>query len=60
MVGGRKGGYGSGLEVIRDANGKPLPGRPVQATGQDPSAKVIFRYDPSTGQWGKVTQYPTN
>ena len=60
VVGGRKGGYGSGVEVIRDANGKPLPGRPVQPTGQDPSAKVIFRYDPNTGQWDKVTQYPTN
>lgn len=60
VVGGRKGGYGSGVEVIRDVNGKPLAGRPVQPTGQDMNAKVIFRYDPSTGQWDKVTQYPTN
>ena len=59
-VDGRKGGYGSGVEVIRDSSGKPLPGRPVQPTGQDPKATVIFRYDPGTGKWVKITQYPTN
>ena len=60
VVSGRKNGYGSGVELIRDANGKPLPGRPIQPTGQDSSAKVIFRHNPSTGQWDIVTQYPTN
>lgn len=59
VVGGKKGGYGSGAEVVRDANGKPLPGRPVRPTGSDPNAKVVFRTD-AKGNWYEHTKYPTN
>ena len=51
-------GTGSGVEVIRDANGNPLPGRPTQPTGQMPNSTVILERDPLTGKWNPVTQYP--
>ncbi len=61
VVTGRTGGYGSGVEVIRNpANNQPLPGRPVQPTGQDMNAKVVLRYNPVSGNFEPVTQYPTN
>jgi hypothetical protein len=53
-------GYGSGVEVQEDANGDPLPGRPVQPTGQQPNAKVVFQYNPKTGNWDPYTQFPTD
>lgn len=61
VVGGKKGGYGSGVEALRDANGKPFTGpmRPVRPTGSDPNAKVVFRTD-AKGNWYEVTRYPTN
>ncbi|MEZ5508096.1 MAG: hypothetical protein R3F38_19900 [Gammaproteobacteria bacterium] len=58
-VDGGKNGYGSGLEVIRDAQGKPLPGKPIGPTGQDYKAKVMFRFDPVTKKWNALTQYPS-
>jgi uncharacterized Zn-binding protein involved in type VI secretion len=61
VVSGHPGGYGSGVEVMRDPlTGNPLPGRPVQPTGQYPNAKVVLRYNPITGKMEPVTQYPTN
>ena len=60
IVTGFPDGYGSGVEVIRDPiTGKPLPGRPVQPTGQLPNAKVILQYNPATGSWDPVTQFPS-
>jgi RHS repeat-associated protein len=60
-VSGHPGGYGSGVEVQRNpTTNQPLPGRPVQPTGQDPNAQVVLQYQPSTGTWEPVTQYPTN
>jgi hypothetical protein len=53
-------GYGEGVEVQRDANSQPLPGRPVQPTGRQPNANVVFEYNPETGEWDPVTQYPTD
>ncbi len=59
-VTGYPGGYGSGVEVVRDpATNQPLPGKPVQPTGQLPNAKVVLQYNPATGTWEPVTQYPT-
>jgi hypothetical protein len=61
VVDGRRGGYGSGIEVQRDpSTGIPLPGRPVQPTGQDKNARVRLQYNPATGTWDPLTQYPTN
>lgn len=61
VVTGHPGGYGSGVEVIRNpATNQPLPGRPVQPTGQNPNARVVLQYDPSSGTWKPVTQFPTN
>ena len=61
VVTGYPGGYGSGVEVVRDpVTGQPLPGRPVQPTGQDPNALVVLQYDPQSQTWRPVTQYPTN
>lgn len=60
VVTGHPGGYGSGVEVARNpATGAPLPGRPVQPTGQDPNAFVVLERRPATGTWEPVTQYPT-
>jgi len=53
-------GYGSGVEVKVGPDNQPLPGRPVQPTGQQPNAKVIFEYNPKTDSWEPLTQYPTN
>ncbi len=53
-------GYGEGVEVKTDSAGKPLPGRPVQSTGRQPNAKVIFEYNPETDTWEPLTQYPTD
>ncbi len=53
-------GYGSGVEVQRGADGKPLPGRPIQPTGQQPNAVVVFEYNPKTDAWEPFTQYPTD
>jgi len=61
VVTGHPGGYGSGVEVVRNpTTGQPLPGRPVQPTGQDPNALVVLEYKPATNTWEPVTQYPTN
>jgi hypothetical protein len=61
VVTGHPGGYGSGVEVIRNpATGAPLPGRPVQPTGTDPNAKVVLSYNPMNSKWEPITQYPTN
>jgi hypothetical protein len=51
-------GTGSGVEVVRDANDNPLPGRPTQPTGQMPNSTVILERDPLTGEWNPVTQFP--
>jgi hypothetical protein len=53
-------GYGSGVEVQTGADGKPLPGRPVQPTGQQQNATVVFEYNPKTNQWEPLTQYPSD
>ncbi|MBO0720501.1 MAG: PAAR domain-containing protein [Blastocatellia bacterium] len=61
VVTGHPGGYGSGVKVMTDpATDDPLPGRPVQPTGQYPNAKVVLRYNPLTGKMEPVTQYPTD
>jgi hypothetical protein len=61
VVTGYPGGYGSGVEVMRDpVTNAPLPGRPVVPTGQDPNALVVLQKDPATGVWEPITQYPTN
>lgn len=60
VVGGRPDGYGSGVEVQRDAGGHPLPGRPVQLTAQDANACVVLEWNPANGRWDTVTQYPTH
>ncbi len=61
VVTGRPGGYGSGVEVVRDpVTNQPLPGRPVLPTGQDMNARVVLRYNPSSGTFEPVTQFPTN
>lgn len=59
IVAGPPEGYGSGYEVMRDANGNPLPGRPVQPTGQLPNAQLVYKWNPGSGTWDPVTQYPT-
>jgi hypothetical protein len=59
-VTGYKGGYGSGVEVIRGPDGSPLPGRPVKPTGQQPNATVIFVWDHQTHSWKLVTQFPSD
>jgi hypothetical protein len=53
-------GYGRGVEVQTGSDGKPLPGRPVQITGPQPNAKVIYEYNPRTDSWDPLTHYPTN
>jgi RHS repeat-associated protein len=54
-------GYGSGVTVIKDpVTGKALPGRPVQPTGQMPNATVVLEYNPATGSWEPITQFPSN
>jgi len=61
VVTGHPGGYGSGVEVIRDpVTGQPLPSRPVQPTGQDMNALVVLRYNPASGNFEPYTQYPTS
>lgn len=61
VVTGYPGGYGSGVEVARDPiTGKPLPGRPVVPTSQYPNAHVVLQFNPATGTWDPVTQFPTN
>ncbi len=61
VVTGHPGGYGSGVEVIRDPiTNQPLPGRPVQLTGQDMNARVVLRYNPANNNFEPVTQFPTN
>jgi len=61
VVTGRPGGYGSGVEVLRNpTNNQPLPGRPVQPTGQDMNARVVLRYSPLSNTFEPYTQFPTN
>ncbi len=60
VVNGRPDGYGAGVEVMRDSQGKPLPGRPVQLTGEEPNALVVLEWNPETRTWEPVTQHPTN
>lgn len=67
VVEGPRGGYGSDVEVQRGpANpttgqpGAPLPGRPTQASPQQPRAQVYYRYNETTGQWRPRTSYPTD
>jgi hypothetical protein len=60
IVSGPSSGYGEGVEVQRDSNGNPLPGRPVQSTGVQPNARVGFNYDSERGEWVTATHHPTS
>ncbi len=61
VVTGYPGGYGSGVEVMRDpVTNARLPGSPVMPTGQDPNALVVLQKNPANGVWEPITQYPTN
>lgn len=53
-------GFGDGVEVQRLPNGEPVPGRPVQPTGRQPNARVIFEYNPKSDTWEPLTQFPTD
>lgn len=53
-------GYGSGTEVQKGTDNRPLPGRPVQSTGPQPNAMIVFEYNPRNGHWDPITQYPSD
>ena len=61
VVTGHPGGYGSGVQVRRNpVTDQPLPGRPVDPTGQYPNAMVVFKWNPLLGKFEPLTQYPTD
>ena len=46
------------MELLRGSAAKRNP--TAVPTGQDMNALVVLEWDPITGNWHTVTQYPTN